>query len=323
MPQLAGTLLVGSFVRPVANGIGLRLHGSSSGAVGLLPAANAGSTDYTLPSADGSSGQALSTNGSGQLAWSSYIAWAGTPNNGQLLIGNGTGYALATLTAGDNITISNGPGTITIAASGGNAEPGGDDGQLQFNDSGVFAGSDELSWDATNHQLNVNHRISSEHTELVLEQLGDTFGRTRFYLRNRLGFNGVMIENPDLDLADILLKCSSTVHGLLRYEHRNGVTVHESNQTAGEFQFWPNGIRCVFGVGANFIAIEAQTRLSDGANLTVGTTNGTKIADAADQKLGFYGATPVVQRAKANYNNWANVSDVVQALVDLGLFDQV
>ena len=47
----------------------LRLSGSSSGYVGLSPAAAAGSTTYTLPSADGTSGQLLSTNGSGTLSW--------------------------------------------------------------------------------------------------------------------------------------------------------------------------------------------------------------------------------------------------------------
>lgn len=47
----------------------LRLSGSTSGYVGLAPAAAAGSTTYTLPSTDGSSGQFLSTNGSGTLSW--------------------------------------------------------------------------------------------------------------------------------------------------------------------------------------------------------------------------------------------------------------
>lgn len=46
-----------------------------------------------------------------------------TPTNGQLLIGNGTGYTLATLTQGSNITITNGAGTITIAATGGGSGP--------------------------------------------------------------------------------------------------------------------------------------------------------------------------------------------------------
>lgn len=39
--------------------------------------------------------------------------------NGQLLIGNGTGYTLATITAGTNISVTNGAGTITIAATSG------------------------------------------------------------------------------------------------------------------------------------------------------------------------------------------------------------
>jgi len=37
--------------------------------------------------------------------------------------------------------------------------------------------------------------------------------------------------------------------------------------------------------------------LSEGSNLAVGTTTGTKIGTATTQKLGFYNATPVVQGA--------------------------
>jgi len=40
-----------------------------------------------------------------------------TPSNGQLAIGNGTGYTLATLTAGTNVSISNTAGGITISAT--------------------------------------------------------------------------------------------------------------------------------------------------------------------------------------------------------------
>jgi hypothetical protein len=39
--------------------------------------------------------------------------------------------------------------------------------------------------------------------------------------------------------------------------------------------------------------------------------------------VGFLGAGAVVRPAKASHNNWANISDVVQALVDLGLADAV
>jgi hypothetical protein len=44
-----------------------------------------------------------------------------TPANGQLLIGNGTGYTVASITSGSGITVTNGSGTITIAATGGSS----------------------------------------------------------------------------------------------------------------------------------------------------------------------------------------------------------
>ena len=40
------------------------------------------------------------------------------PTNGQLLIGNGTGYTLNTLGAGSGISVTNGLGTITVANTG-------------------------------------------------------------------------------------------------------------------------------------------------------------------------------------------------------------
>ena len=49
-----------------------------------------------------------------------------TPANGALLIGNGTNYTSSTLTAGSNITITNGSGSISIASVGG-ATGGGTD----------------------------------------------------------------------------------------------------------------------------------------------------------------------------------------------------
>lgn len=44
-----------------------------------------------------------------------------TPSNGQIDIGNGSGFTRATLTAGSGISITNGSGTITIASTSGGA----------------------------------------------------------------------------------------------------------------------------------------------------------------------------------------------------------
>ena len=87
--------------------------------------------------------------------------------------------------------------------------------------------------------------------------------------------------------------------------------------TSGALQFTE-----VAGGTAVFTVSGTELTVGDGVNIPLGTTTGTQIGTAASQKLGFYGATPVVQRAKASYNNWAAFTDVVDALVALGLFDQ-
>jgi hypothetical protein len=86
--------------------------------------------------------------------------------------------------------------------------------------------------------------------------------------------------------------------------------------SSGNFRFVENATG-----NAIFTVTTAGLTISEGENIALGTTTGTQIGTAASQKLGFYGKTPVVQRAKANYGNWAATSNVVQALVDLGLFD--
>jgi hypothetical protein len=73
-----------NFVRPPANGFGLRLYGSSSGHVGLRPAAAAGAVDFTLPAADGANTNVLQTNGSGILSFVA-VGGAGAPTAQNLL----------------------------------------------------------------------------------------------------------------------------------------------------------------------------------------------------------------------------------------------
>ena len=77
------------------------------------------------------------------------------PSNGQLLIGNGTGYTLATLTAGSNVTITEGSGTITIASSGGASVSAGD---------GIDVSGSTVSIDAK-----ANGGLVIESTELAVD----------------------------------------------------------------------------------------------------------------------------------------------------------
>ena len=84
------------------------------------------------------------------------VAYGGTGQttytDGQLLIGNSSGNTLtkATLTAGSGISITNGNGSITIAASGSGGTPGGSNTQVQYNNSGAFGGISGFTTDGTN-----------------------------------------------------------------------------------------------------------------------------------------------------------------------------
>ena len=59
-------------------------------------------------------------------------------------------------------------------------------------------------------------------------------------------------------------------------------------------------------------ALSATIIFSEAANITVGTTTGTKIGTSTSQKLGFFNATPIVQPV--------GTTDLRTALINLGLY---
>ncbi|MGB9913255.1 MAG: hypothetical protein ACPLRO_07805, partial [Candidatus Kapaibacteriota bacterium] len=93
-----------------------------------------------------------------------------TPGNGQLLIGNGIGFSLANLTAGNGITITNGAGSITISDAnyGSEVEGSGSNGQIAFwNGTNTITGNNALFWDAVNQRLGIG--TSSPQAKLHIE----------------------------------------------------------------------------------------------------------------------------------------------------------
>ena len=98
-----------------------------------------------------------------------------TPANGALDIGNGTGFTRTTLTAGSNVTITNASGAITIAAASG-ASVAGSNTQIQYNNSGAFGASANLTYNGTG--LGIIHTAA---TPLTLSTNSTTLGM-RMYL---------------------------------------------------------------------------------------------------------------------------------------------
>ena len=60
------------------------------------------------------------------------------------------------------------------------------------------------------------------------------------------------------------------------------------------------------------IASSGSVTISDGDNITLGTTTGTQIGTGTTQKLAFYGSSPIAQQA--------NTVDIRTALINLGFF---
>jgi hypothetical protein len=109
-----------------AGGALVNLGGTSLG-IGVFTAVNAATARAALGAA--ASGANSDITSLSALTTPLSVPQGGTglstaPANGRLLIGNGTNYTLANLTAGTGVSVTNGSGTITIASTGVTVYPG-------------------------------------------------------------------------------------------------------------------------------------------------------------------------------------------------------
>lgn len=143
------------------------------------------------------------------------------------------------------------------AASGGGGTPAGSTGQLQFNDGGVFAAAD--LWQGTN----------------VIEQRNGT---------NAQSFN----------LYNTYTDASNYERGFMRWDGNELEIGTVSAGTGGNRSvgIYSNNVRYQI-IGSNFNQFDKNLYMN-GANIVTGGA-GFKIGTAANQPIGFWNATPVVQ----------------------------
>ena len=147
-------------------------------------------------------GLPLSTGVTGTLAVANGgTGLTSTPANGALDIGNGTGFTRTTLTAGSNITITNGAGSITIAATGGS--PGGSSGQVQYNNAGAFGGAAGLVYDSSGAILGGTTTSTGTANKMRFQSKGAAGGVAPF------GGYSIISANDEAALNIILASSSS------------------------------------------------------------------------------------------------------------------
>jgi hypothetical protein len=136
-----------------------------------------------------------------------------TPTNGQLLIGNGTGYTLNTLTEGTGIGVVNGLGSVTV----------------KIDDTGVTAGSYGTAATVPNYAVNAQGQLTSSTavsiainaSQITAGELpivrGGTGASTASGARTNLGLGTMATQNIGANgtFTTVDLKTVTVVNGII------------------------------------------------------------------------------------------------------------
>ena len=193
-----------------------------------------------------------------------------TPVAGQLLIGNGTGFSLSTLTAGSNVTITNANGSITIASTAGGG-----------NVSSISNGTSNISISSANGNI-------TSYTNGVLAQTVDTNQNSTFagtvvmgssFLRNKIINGGMAIDQRNAGASQTITAGAALAYTVDRwYAYCTGANVtgqRVTGATSNQYRYQFNGASSVTAIGfaQRIEAINSADLAGTTATLSVDLSN--------------------------------------------------
>jgi len=211
------------------------------------------------------------------------------PTNGQLMIGNGTDYTVASVTAGSGITVTPGAGTLTIAATGGT--PASPTTSVQYNNAGSFGGQSNFTWDNASHILSVNSGSNNSTISPTQFKSDDGTGHASYYNAGvtTVG-NGWLAQTADLfsivltatsssgSNGDVVLNSDAATFkvldaGSMQSDVTSELAVRNKSATSQEIRLLPAAQQLVFQPSAGGTQVTTQIF----PTVNTGTTGGNDI----------------------------------------------
>lgn len=258
-------------------------------------------------------------------------------------LADGTDGELITWSAtGVPTTVPAGTATYVLTSNGAGAAPtfqanaasvAGSDGQIQYNNSGAFGASSNLSWDNTNATLDINSSTADPHPAIGI-QVGDNTGKPVIEIKNSLPSSTVVLKsweytnttnlevNHRHDLSNKNL--TFNLHGtqVLYLDMSGHPKVYQTVTGAGLERILTTsdlasqgftvaaGNTATWAASSNFVSQSgatatynsgSTTKFDDNANLTFGT--------GSDVNIDFDGTNFVVNGVgEAQFNNFDEVT---------------
>lgn len=280
-----------NWITPITAGMGLRLRGATSGYVGLKAPATGAAVDFTLPSADGASGQAIITNGSGVLSFGSFAATNHNHDGVYSPVGHdhaGVYQPLATvltslsaLANASGVLTNDGSGNLSWAAGGGGVTDHGALTGLSDDDHSIYA----LLAGRAGGQTLIGGTASGENLTLSSTSHGTKgkilFGTSGYdQVNNRLGIG---TANPSYPLHVV---GTTYITGGILLPGSSGGYSSITQGTWGYLHLSESGdvTSCGWGIGSTYAAIWT-------GDINTGTSGQI-----------FFGSTTTFSRAGTNAN---------------------